>query len=64
MDIAWLAGLGLNFKLTKARWVQTDIRYQQSLLPIQSVANAPDQRNATVSVVFSYAFGVGKKYKR
>jgi hypothetical protein len=64
VDIAWLAGLGLNFKVTKARWVQTDIRYQQSLAPIQSVANAPDQRNATLSVVFSYAFGVGKKYKR
>lgn len=62
-DLGFLAGIGLNFKIAKARWVQTDIRYQQSLTPIQ-VSSVPDRRNTSVSILFSYAFGVGKKYKK
>ncbi|MDJ1491731.1 porin family protein [Cytophagaceae bacterium DM2B3-1] len=61
-DLGFLAGVGFNFKVSKARWVQTDFRFQQSLTPIQ-VSSAPDRRNTSINILLSYAFGVGKKYR-
>ncbi len=67
VDLSFVAGLGLNFKIAKARWIQTDLRYQQSLVPIgaDTPAGAPTSNvfNTSVNLLFSYAIGVGKKYK-
>jgi len=69
VDLSFLVGVGLNFKIAKARWIQTDIRYQQSLVTTfngspQAGTSTPNYRNSSFSVLFSYALGVGKKYKK
>ncbi len=69
VDFSFVAGIGMNFKIAKARWIQADIRYQQSLIPIEAtLANGskPTTKtfNTSINLLFSYAIGVGKKYKK
>jgi len=68
VDVGLIAGVGLNFKISPARWIQTDLRYQYGLTPILVAAPAgvttPTLRNSSLSLLVSYAIGAGKKYSK
>jgi outer membrane protein W len=57
-DIGFNGGLGLNVRLTRNTWLNTDVSYYHGLRNI-SKANDQDWKNRNVAMNVGVAFGIG-----